>query len=254
MDSDFDFKMMAGADELKRNFINARNTGWVVIEDDEKVFNVDYDTIEEFVRVTQEIVDMDGLAVNAGGQQWGGAWNEGMKDGVFAYFGSTWYLHYTLKDLSAGGASVGNWGMIRGPQEFYWGGTFWFGSKVAAADDDKAAAVRQIIEFFCVNDDELILWMEYKGDFPAKKAVAQRLADGFDGDDFFLYDTNYFEVFIDIADRIDITKNITKYDDVMNGLFDDLINAIFANGEDLYDAVDTMSEGVRERAPTITVY
>jgi hypothetical protein len=246
-----DFHVLAGADELKRNFINARDEGWVV----DGTFNVDYDTVTEFVEVTGAIKDMEGLKVNAAGQQWSSSWTEGMGDvdeGVFAYFGSTWYLHYTLGDNAK--ETEGLWGMVPGPQEFYWGGTYWFGSKVAAADDAKKAGVAQIIEFFCVNDDEAILWMEETGDFPSKKAVAEKLADDYDGNDFFKFKTNHFEIFADIAERIDITKNITRYDDIMNGLFDDFIANVFSEDESIDDAIDILSEAVKEAIPSIDVH
>jgi hypothetical protein len=250
-----DMKILAGADELKRNFINARTEGWVVDGD----FNIDFDTIEEFVEVTEEIMDMGGLKVNAGSQQWSGSWNEGMESGVFAYFGSTWYLHYILKGNS--GSSFGQWGMIPGPQSFFWGGTYWFGSKVAADNEAKAEAVKQIIEFFCVNDESIIAYMSETGDFPSKKSVVEATDE--EGDlvlkatdeqkSFFLFETDHYPVFSTIADRIDITKNITKYDDVMNSLFDDFINNVFSDGMSVDEAIDAMSEGVRANAPSVTV-
>jgi len=239
--------MIAGADELKRNFANARTEGWVV----DGEFNIDYDTIEEFVDVTTQIMDMDGLKVNAGGQQWSPSWNDGMSGGVFAYFGSTWYLHYVLKDNA--GDSHGQWGMIPGPQPFFWGGTYWFGSKVAAADESKADAVRQLIEFFCVNDESITAYMTATGDFPSKKSVVGNLEATEDQKSFFLFETDHYPVFAEIADKIDITDNITKYDDVMNSLFDDFINNVFADGMSIDDALDAMSEGVRANAPSVTV-
>lgn len=247
-EEDNGFKILAGADELKRNFLNARDEAWL----DGDTFNVDFDTISEFVDVTTEIMDMGGLAVK-GSTQWGSDWYDGMKDGVFAYFGSTWYLHYTLRPNAEGGPSVGNWGMIPGPQEFFWGGTYWYGSKNAAADDVKAEAVRTIIEFFCVNDDTLKAYMESTGDFPSKKAVAKELAEEYDGNDFFLYNTNHLAVFAVIAEKIDVTKNVTKFDDVFNSLFDDFINQVFADDVGMEEALDNMEEGVRERLPSVEV-
>jgi len=242
-----DFKIIAGADELKRNFLNARTEGWVV----DGVFNIDYDTIEEFVDVTQELIDMDGVAVHSGGVQWGDKWNNGMNDGIFAYFGSTWYLHYILKDNA--GDSYGKWGMIPGPQSFYWGGTYWFGSKNAADDEDKLAAVKQLIEFFCVDDESITAYMTETGDFPSKKSIVGDLSATDDQKKFFLFETDHYPVFSRIADRIDITKNITKYDDVMNTLFDTFINNVFADGMDIDDALDAMSEGVKENVSDVRV-
>ena len=238
-----DFKILAGADELKRNFLNARTQGWVI----DGKFNIDYDTIEEFVQVTGAIADMGGLKVNSGGQQFSTSWEAGMSDGVFAYFGSTWYLHYILKGQADD--SFGKWGMIPGPQEFYWGGTYWFGSKSAASNKLKAEAVKQIIEFFCVDDESIIAYMTKTGDFPSKKTVLKSLSATDEQKSFFLYKTDHYPVFAEIADRIDISRNVTKYDAFMDKLFDTFINNIFSDGLPFYKALDILSTGVRENAP-----
>jgi len=148
---------------------------------------------------------------------------------------------------------MGNWGMVEGPQEFYWGGTFWFGSKVAAADESKVEGVKQIIEFFCVNDETMLGYMRDTGDFPSKKTVAASLVADGGSNNLFLFGTDHYAVFSKIAERIDITKNITVYDEIMNSLFDDFINAVFADGETVEDALAAMREGVRERATSVTV-
>jgi hypothetical protein len=241
-----DFSIIAGADELKRNFMNAREEGWVVMEDGKETFNIDDATITEFVNVTGAIRDMDGLKIQ-GSAQWSGDWFSGMDDGsVFAYFGSTWFLHYTLGDNTD--KSDGKWGMVPGPQEFYWGGTYWFGSKNAAADEAKKAGVAQIIEFFCVNDESITEYMKDTGDFTSKKSVADAIkSDSAFENDFFLWNTNHYEIFADIADRIDITKNITMYDETVNSVFDAFINDVFSNGDTQEVALGKLRETVRER-------
>ncbi|MCL2036618.1 MAG: ABC transporter substrate-binding protein [Oscillospiraceae bacterium] len=258
MEESDDLNIIYGADELKRNFMNSRDEAWVV----DNEFNIDMDTLEEFVRVTQAIKDMGGLAINGGGQ-WANNWYSGMKDGVFSYFGSTWYLHYTIKPNAKedgegkdelGNGSYGLWGMVPGPATFYWGGTYWFGSKVAAEDDAKKDAVAQIIEFFCVNDDSMFAYMDSTGDFPSKKAVAKKLADNYDGNDFFLFKTNHFEVFAEVAEKIDITKTITPYDATINSEVDEFINAIFSSeAKSFDDAIQAFKAAVRGKIPTLDI-
>jgi hypothetical protein len=253
--SETDFAMIYGADELKRNFMNTRDSAWVNANNE---LTICEDTIDEFVRVTKAIQDMDGGLRTNGTGQWAGNWNNDrqlMEGGVFAYFGSTWYLHHVHANNV--GATRGQWGLIPGPAPFYWGGTYWFGSKAAAADDDKAAGVRAIIEFFCVEEESIAKWAGALGDFPANIAVAERFAAnrpaGAQNNDMFLFGTNQFAVFAEIAKTIDITRNISRYDAQMDVLFGAFITDIFADGMDIDDAYEKLRESVKADLDSITV-
>jgi len=240
-----EFKMIYGSDELKRNFLNTREQGWVVGNN----FTVCEDTIDKFVEVTMAIKEMGGLGTNGTGQ-WSGPWDAGRdnKDaGVFSYFGSTWYLHHTHgAQVKPGTATWGQWGLVPGPASFYWGGTYWFGSKDAADDDDKADAVKQIIEFFCVNEDTIEIWVKKLGDFPANKNVAKKFAeDATIKNEMFLFETNHYAVFAEIAEKINITKNITRYDAEMDTLFGEFITDVFVNNMDVDEALAKLRGSVK---------
>ena len=235
------FKMIAGVDELKRNFLHARREPWLVND----ILNFDVDMISDFVNVTTALIDMDGVAVKKSAQ-WDNEWYDGMMDGVFAYFGSTWYLRFTLTPHAFRSTSDGNWGMIPGPQGFYWGGTFWHGSKAAATNADKREGVRQIIEFFCVDNDGIKAWSEVWNDFPAKRTVARRLADEYSENPLFLYKTNPYEVFAEVAEALR-AENVTKYDEVFNVVFNDFIDIVFVDGIDIEAALDFMDDSLKER-------
>jgi hypothetical protein len=251
--------MIYGADELKRNFLNNRNEGWVVPDVDEEgnpisVFNVCEATITEFVEVTRAIQEMGGLNNNGNGQWASDGWWGGMGDGVFAYFGSTWYLHFIIADTAETAGSFGKWGIIPGPAPFYWGGTYWFACKEAVQDDEMADAIRQIIEFFCVDDESIEIFVRETGDFTSKRSIVERIKDdpAFENP-FFLYNTNHYQVFAEIADTIDITRNITRYDADMDTLFADFIANIFVEDMTINAAMELMRDGVRGSLSTITV-
>ncbi|MCL1903606.1 MAG: ABC transporter substrate-binding protein [Oscillospiraceae bacterium] len=249
-----DLAMIYGADELKRNFLNGRDMGWV---DENDTFTIDEDTITEFVRVTQAIKDLDGLR-NTGNAQWSDGWVRGMgdnEDSAFAYFGSTWYLHFVLAKNAQEGGSYGKWGMIPGPAPFYWGGTYWYASKETVTnDEEKAQAVKDIIEFFCVNEESMEGLAKEIGDFVSNKKVVDKIKDS---DEFnnklFLWETNHYQVFAEIAEDIDITRNITKHDADMDDLFTDFITNVFTNEMSISEAMAIMKEGVKADLSSITV-
>ena len=239
-----ELKMIYGADELKRNFLNTRSQGWV---DDNGVFTVDEDTINEFVRVTSELKSMDALR-HSGTGQWSDGWFRGMgtNDPVFSYFGSTWYLHFTIKGNAKKGGTYGKWGMVPGPAPFYWGGTYWFASKESLKDDAKATAIKDIIEFFCVNEDDMEAFAKKTGDFVSNKKIVEKIKnDKKFENDFFLWKTNHYEVFAEIADDIDITKNITKYDGDLDDYFSNFITNVFAEEMSVAEAIGKMKESVK---------
>jgi ABC-type glycerol-3-phosphate transport system substrate-binding protein len=248
-----DLAMMYAADELKRNFLNTRNQGWV---NDNGVFVICEETITEFVRVTGAIQEMGGLRNNATGQ-WSDDWHEARGDGdlaAFAFFGSTWYLHWIHRGRTQQFGTYGQWGMVPGPAPFFWGGTYWFGSTEAAACEDKSSAVRDIIEFFCVDEESVEAFARSTGDFVSNRNVVNRIKDD---DDFnntlFLFGTNHYQVFAEIAETINITDNVTRFDAAMDEIFGEFITDVFASNMALNDAMTKMRQSVHARIPDITV-
>jgi hypothetical protein len=260
-----DLAMLYGADELKRNFLNTRTQGWVVQDEEGRdVFNICEDTINEFIRVTGEIRDMEGLRTNGTGQ-WSDEWQAARRDNddsVFAYFGSTWYLHWIHRphvrnetDGELGEDNTyGQWGMVPGPASFFWGGTYWFGSKVAAEDEELAEAVRRIIEFFCVDDEAIEAFAFATGDFVAKRSVVNRIKnDARFNNPLFLFNTNHYQVFAEIADIIDITNNVTRFDASMDDIFSNFITSVFADNTAVGTAMENMRNEVRANITAIDV-
>lgn len=248
--------MCAGIDELKRNFLNGRESGWVV---DGKL-NIDETTVKKFLDTSKAMADADELNALAI-SQWQANWYAGMKESVFCYFGCTWYLHYTIKpncladaeaEQAVGNGSYGLWNMIAGPSGFFWGGTWWFGSDNAAASDKKDA-VAQVIKYFCVDDATMEAYALKTGDFLSKKTVVEKIKDNEQFNNDFLGGQNHYQIFAQAADAIDISKNVTKYDATFNTAFDNLTSNYVVNGQSYDDAIATFKAEVASAIPDITV-
>ncbi len=78
-------------------------------------------------------------------------------DSVFGYFLPTWGLHYVLKtncEDAEGNTTSGDWGMVAGPQAYYWGGT-WLAIREGTELVDESA---DIIKYLTTEPDFLKAW------------------------------------------------------------------------------------------------
>lgn len=241
--------MICGIDELKRTFMNNRDGAW--IKDGE--FYCDTATFTKFLEVTKTLADKDEVHYKDSAQ-WTDNWNSDMADvsgeGPFCFFGCTWYLHYTIKPNSlanaddgevVGNGTYGDWGMVAGPMPYFWGGTWWYGSKNAAADEGKKEVVKKIIEYFCANDDTMKAYMEETGDFPSKPGVAAQLSTSND----FLGGQDHFAIFREAAPGVKV-DTCTQYDDTFNTATNNALVAYVVKGSD----IDTVLADLEAEAKT----
>lgn len=253
--------MISGIDELKRVFMANRATAWVV---DGNKFSVDEAVLKKYFETTKTLFDAKAVKSGEKETQWQTPWFEGMQDGVFCYFGCTWYLHYTIKpnclktktgakdkdgkdtvvdaDYKVGNGSYGKWGMISGPQGFFWGGTWWFGAKNSSHKD----AVKTIIEWFCVNDESMAAYSKSKGDFPSKKTVVNAIKDDPVFNNVFLGGQNHFKMFAEAAEKV-TARTMTKYDDTFNTALGDATLEYVLNGKSYEDCLKQIKNDAKTK-------
>lgn len=247
------YYMISGLDELKRCFMNNRATAWV---DDDLNFTPDEATIKQYFELTKRLNDAEETQF-ADKTQWTPNWYSGMQDGVFCFFGCSWYLHYTIKpncltsktgeadkdgnatvadaDYVAGNGSFGKWGVIPGPAGYFWGGTWWFGSKQSVSRGT-SEAVKAVIEYFCVNQDSVKAYMEKTGDFSSMPAVNAQLSSTSGSTYDFLGGQDHYPYLNTAANAIDV-KTTTKYDDTFNSAVDTAIVDYCVGGKSFEDCM-----------------
>jgi len=170
--------MVFGTDEVKRNFLNSRQSSWV----EGGKLNIDDGLMRSFLQTVQTLYTKDETAYKGTGQ-WSAGWEAaargqemiidpaqpkitndegkevdnwiptGKDKSAFAYFGCTWYLHYCLKgwtiadnaaaegktdEEKVGNGTFGSWGMCDGPAGYFWGGTYWYAPTFLVSDASKA--------------------------------------------------------------------------------------------------------------------
>ncbi len=184
-----------------------RDSAWVV---DNKL-NVT-DDVTNFVDMAHTMYEKG--YVCPGITQWSsdGSWlAKGQTDETMGYFVSTWGVGPTILESAAGGeggATYGKWGIVTGPNDYYWGGTWLTVSPTC----DNADIVADIIRYFTVDETSMEAYALASSDFVNNKKVMQGIVDSGKNKNANLGGQDQFAVFMEAADKIDLAGKITKYD------------------------------------------
>lgn len=210
-DSNGATKMLSGNDDMFRVYMAARTQPWVTDDvlsiDDKMLEYMDFNKTLEEENLTNKT------------SQWTEQWNSNVQsDNTFAYMGSTWFVQWTLMQNSgekgAAGSTYGDWAMCKGPQTYYWGGT-WIAATQGCSDKGLAA---EIIKYFTCNKDAMYNYSVNAKDYVNNKSAIQQIIDDGKGKFDFLGDQEYYSVFADSAEAIDVST-MTAYDQNINAAF-----------------------------------
>ncbi len=148
------------------------------------------------------------------------SFNEAKEDGkAMCYFGPGWFFDFclmpaTLADAEGekapGNGSYGDWGLVKGPQGFFWGGT-WL---CAATGSDNIDLTREVMKKLTCDKDTLVAITNKYADFTNNAKAMDELAKS-DYAHPFLGGQNHITVLLDSAKSIDMS-NITMYDQLLN--------------------------------------
>ncbi len=211
--------MLSGYDDAFRVFSDNMNSAWV---DGSKVV-VD-PSIERWIDQTKSYASngYNNKANLWSAESFQGAAEEGK---VFGYFGPSWFQDFclapaTLEDPNGekapGNGSYGDWGLVKGPQGFSWGGT-WI---CAAAGTDNTELIREIMYTLTCDEETLVSIAEEYGDFTNNEKAMASLAAS-DLKNTFLGGQNHIAVLLDSAMSID-RSNMSPYD---QGMTEKLMNS-----------------------------
>jgi hypothetical protein len=236
--------MLSGFDDAYRVFSDNMKTKWVV---GNKIM-ID-PSIQNWIDMTKTYTDM---GYNNKANLWSAeSWQGAAVDGkVFGYFGPGWFVDFCLGPATLakadgekvkGNGSYGDWGLVKGPQGFSWGGTWICG----AAGSDNIALIKDIMYTLTCDKDTLVSIATKLGDFTNnEKAMAEIAASSYANT--FLGGQNHIAAFLDSAKSID-RSSMSAYDQGMNekilNSFADYFNGIVTKEkawENFYRAVIEM--------------
>jgi hypothetical protein len=153
------------------------------------------------------------------------------------------------------GGTFGLWRMVAGPVGYSWGGT-WVGAnaaKVAAADDAKKAAIKEVIRFFTLDPDFLYTYAKDSGDFVSNNTVVDKIIAEGGTPNPFLGGQDHYAIFASAA-ALANGSLMSEYDDTINGLWNDYVTTPYTKGEkDLDTCLAEFKTAVAAAITTITV-
>ncbi|MCR5122192.1 MAG: carbohydrate ABC transporter substrate-binding protein [Ruminococcus sp.] len=227
--------MVSGYDDTYRCFSNNVSGPWVT---DGKI-TID-PQIKAWADQTKEYSDK---GYNNGTSLWDPAWTAGQKiDGkVFGYFFSTWGIPFTLLpntldksadeggEMAEGNGGYGKWRACKGPQSYFWGGT-WI---VGCFGSDNVAITRDVMLKLTCDADIMAQITENEQDYTNNKAAIKKLIDGGYTNPF-LGGQNHLVLLSDAAEQIDLTGKVSAYDQGCNEEFQGAMKDYF-QGTVTYD-------------------
>ncbi len=231
------YGIVSGDGDIWHAIENSSDAGWIV---DGKL-HIDPKR-EAFLDVSKKLKDNDYYNET---QDWQDAWfadmkGEGAKE-ILGFFGPAWLINYTLAPNcggeKTGEGTYGDWAICESPIGFFWGGTWIIPTVNATADADKAAAVKEIVEYITLDSSEDGLQYHWangtlNGEGGTKDCVASgTVMDKSNGELEFLGGQNMFDVFVP-ANAAAKGDNLTQYDETINSYWRDQVRAYVAGEKD----------------------
>jgi len=241
--------MVSGFDDDYRVFSNNATKTWV---DSTGKIQFD-DNILKWIDQTKKFTDAgyNNKAILWSDVQFAGAKADGK---VMCYFGPGWFFDFclapaTLADSEAkaepGNGSYGDWAIVKGPQGYYWGGT-WL---CAAKGSDNLELTKLIMKTMTCDKDTLVNIVNSFNDFTNNEAAMTEIANS-DFASAFLGGQNYISVLLDSAKSIKYISS--PYDQGCNEKIQEAMRGYF-NGTATYEeAMDNFYTLVLEKYPELS--
>ena len=241
--------MLSGYDDAFRVFSNNVSSPWVV--DDKIVVDP---AIQQWVAQTKEYTDM---GYNNKANLWSDeSFAQAGTDGkVTGYFGPGWFFDFVLMPATlddpdgaqeVGNGSYGDWGLVKGPQGFFWGGT-WL---CAATGTDNADLVADMMKTLTADEDTLIAITNKFNDFTNNEDAMNEIANS-DYSSAFLGGQNHISVLADSAMSIDMS-NSSPYDQGLNESFQSAFMDYFNGNVTEEEAYDNFYKAAIEKYPNLS--
>ncbi len=242
---DAGYKITATVNDTFRVYSNNVSGKWV--QDGKIVIDPN---VRKWVDDSKVLVDAGMTTTN---EMWLDDWKKGFvaPGDVFCYFGPAWLINFSMgadpsqKD-DGSIAHAGGWGLVNGPQGFYWGGT-WI---CAARGTDNADIVKDII-LTMTTDDAVMKDIAVKdSDCVNNKAVLQELADDTSFGNAILGGQNPYPLLLEGAEKIDLS-NLSEYDQACVEEFQNAMKNYYDGNATYEEAEAQFRKAVGEKHPEL---
>ena len=242
---DAGYKIVATVNDTFRVYSNNVSGKWV---QDGKIV-VD-DNVKKWADDSKALVDAGMTTTN---DMWSDDWSKGFQapGDVFCYFGPAWLINFSMgadpsKEDDGSIAHAGGWGLVNGPQGFYWGGT-WI---CAAQGTDNADVVKDIILNMTTNDDIMKDIAVKDSDCVNNKDVLTALATDESFGNAILGGQNPYQMLSDGAEKIDLS-NLSEYDQACVEEYQNAMKNFFDGNATYEEALAQFFTAVGEKHPEL---
>ena len=242
---DAGYKIVATVNDTFRVYSNNVSGKWV---QDGKIV-VD-ENVKKWADDSKALVDAGMTTTN---DMWSDDWSKGFQapGDVFCYFGPAWLINFSMgadpsKEDDGSIAHAGGWGLVNGPQGFYWGGT-WI---CAAQGTDNADIVKDIILNMTTNDDIMKDIAVKDSDCVNNKDVLTALATDETFGNAILGGQNPYQMLSDGAEKIDLS-NLSEYDQACVEEYQNAMKNFFDGNATYDDALAQFMTAVGEKHPEL---
>ena len=242
---DAGYKIIATANDTFRVYSNNVSGKWV---QDGKIV-VD-ENVKKWADDSKALVDAGMTTTN---DMWSDDWSKGFQapGDVFCYFGPAWLINFSMgadptKEDDGSIAHAGGWGLVNGPQGFYWGGT-WI---CAAQGTDNADIVKDIILNMTTNDEIMKDIAVKDSDCVNNKDVLADLASDETFGNGVLGGQNPYQMLSDGAETIDLS-NLSPYDQACVEEYQNAMKNFFDGNATYEDALAQFMTAVGEKHPEL---
>lgn len=243
------YYMLSGYDDAFRVFSDNMTSKWV----EGNKINID-PSIERWIDMTKKYTDMgyNNKANLWSAESWGGAATDGK---VLGYYGPGWFVDFCLGPATKadadgpnamGNGSYGDWGLVKGPQGFSWGGT-WI---VGAAGSDNVSLIKDIMYTLTADESTLKAIAMDMGDFTNNEKAMGDISMS-DYSNPFLGGQNHIAVFLDSAKSID-RSSMSAYDQGMTEKLQNSFSDYFNGTITKEQAWDNFYTSVLELYPNLS--
>ena len=242
---DAGYKIVATVNDTFRVYANNVSGKWV--QDGQIVVDAN---VKKWADDSKELVDAEMTTTN---DMWSDDWSKGFQapGDVFCYFGPAWLINFSMgadpsKEDDGSIAHAGGWGLVNGPQGFYWGGT-WI---CAAQGTDNAEVVKDIILNMTTNDDIMKDIAVKDSDCVNNKTVLGELATDETFGNAILGGQNPYQMLSDGAEKIDLS-NLSEYDQACVEEFQNAMKNFFDGNATYDEALAQFYKAVGEKHPEL---
>lgn len=246
------YKMLSGFDDSYRVFSNNVAKGWV----DGTTVTVD-PNLMNWVSQTKTFTEK---GYNNKSSLWDTTWTKDQGPGskVFGFFYSTWGINFTLMGNSlktpesnggkeeVGNGIFGDWAVCKGPQGWYWGGSWICGCK----GSDNIGTIKNVMKTLTCDKAIATKITNDTQDYTNNQSAMNDIANS-DFKSKFLGGQNHIKLFAEVAPKIDMSK-AGPYDEGCNEKFQAAFHDYFNGTVNMDKAKKNFEAAIKTTYPELT--